>query len=156
MPDVAVVYTLSTGIGDFLFNDGVLGSFDDFYFLTAIRGLDGAPLRVPQYPQPQGDGGRAGIWRKGPRHIVMEGEYLVQSTRVDSQIQVIRNTMSEALTAALEDIDCGAGCEGTLAWTPEGVAARSLSVLNEIELTEDGIEQKLFSFGLFAANPFWS
>lgn len=153
MTDIAVVYELTTGSGTLPFNSGVLGSFDDFFFLTAIRGLDGAPLRTPKNPAPQGDGGRPGVWRKGARQIIMEGEYLVQSTRIDSEIQIIRNEMGDLLGTFLDGISCGIGCEGTLAWTPAGSTGRSLQVLNDVELTEDGIEVKTFSFGLYAANP---
>jgi len=151
MSDISVVYTLTFGGDSIAFNDGALPSFDDFYFITAIRGLDGAPLRFQQWDKPQADGGLPGKPRKGARHIVIEGEYLVQSTMVDNEIRLIRNMMDEDLLALL---DGNVGVTGSLAWTPAGKAARSLAVLYaEAPLETDGVEQKTFVFGLYAANP---
>lgn len=154
MSDVAVIYTLDTSGGTIVFNDGDLPSFDDMYFLTAARGLNGqAPMRTPQVDLPQAHGGRAQTFWKGARHGILEGEYLVQSTRVDSQIQIIRNQMAEALTTALDSI---IQTTGTLTWTPAGLSERSLDVLSEVPHESDGVEQMTFSFGLYAANPSWS
>lgn len=152
MSDVAVVYTLTTPGPDITFNNGALPSYQDFYFITGIRGLDGAPMRTPQDDKPQAHGGLVHKFWKGARHIVIEGEYLVQSTRVDNTVQTIRNGMDATLFSALEAI---IQADGTLAWTPAGQAARSLTVRYEVPLETDGVEQKTFTFGLYAANPDW-
>lgn len=152
MSDIAVHYALTTPGTDITFNDGVIPSFDDLYFITGIRGIDGAPLRTPQDDKPQAHGGLVHNFWKAARHVVIEGEYLVQSTRVDTTVQTIRNQMDADLFAALEAI---IQANGTLAWTPLGQGGRSLTVRYEVPLETDGVEQKTFTFGLIAADPDW-
>lgn len=154
MSDIAVVYTLVCPGGTIVFNDKEIPSADDFYFLTNLKGLNGAPRRTPQDDQPQGHGGIPHNWWRGARHIPVEGEYVVQSTRIENEIQIIRNELDAALFTAVESITTAA--PGTLTWTPAGLTERSLTVLYEVPLEDDGIEQKTFSFGLYAANPDWT
>src|SRR3990167_9245660 len=94
MADVGVVYTLSTPGGTVLFNDG----FDPFagadqFYITEIRGLAAPALRTPIDNVPLGDGGLVHDFWKGPRHIWIEGIFLIQSTKIMNSIVVIRNEM---------------------------------------------------------------
>lgn len=158
MSDIAVVYALTTGAGTIHFNKGInTGSLDvpgqdDFLWITAIHGIDGVPMRTPVDDRPQAHGGLAFKFWKTSRHVVIEGVFLVQSSRKDSECQRIRNVMDIALLQALESI---IQTPGSLQWTPAGQASRTLDVLYEVPLETDGVEQKTFTFGLIAPTPAW-
>jgi hypothetical protein len=65
--------------------------------------------------------------------------------------------MEENLIDALESIRAGVG-DGTLSWTPGGLAARSLTVNSEVPVefsATDDYHLKHFTFGLVAADPDW-
>lgn len=151
MADVAVQYTLSTSGGNITFNDGT----DDQFYITEIQGLGTPSIRTPIDNAPQAHGGLVHNFWKGPRHIIVEGIFLITSVPQGTQCQAIRNDMEEELRAALDSIY---QADGTLTWTPVGQAARSLSVRHEIPLECPHIENYLlraFNFGLVAANPDW-
>lgn len=151
MADVAAVYTLTTPGGTITLNSG--GA--DQYFTSEVGGLDGAPIRAPIDPVPFGQGGIIHDFWRGPRHPTFEGVLLITSTRVMNSILAIRNDMEENLRVALESIQ---QANGTLAWTPLGEAARSLTVRNDIALDMRHVENYLlrsFAFGLVAGDPDW-
>lgn len=151
MSDVSVPYVLTTPGPDITFNDD---SADQFY-ITEITGLGGVDLRTPIDPVPFGDGGIVHDFWEGPRHVVVEGVFLITSTITQSDILVIRNTMEENLRSALSEIK---RADGTLAWTPAGQGARSLTVRNDIRLDCRHVENYLlraFTFGLVAGDPDW-
>lgn len=150
MTDVAVAYTLTTGGGTINFNGGALNDGSDMYYLTNIQGLGQPPIRAPLDNKPQDHGGLIHNFWKGPRHIAFEGAFLIQSTRIQTTIETARNSMFEALEAALDSILQAAG---TLAWTPLGSTARTLAVYSEIPLQDDGVELRTFTFGLVAPDP---
>lgn len=161
MADVACVYTLNVPTAtDVVFNDAgidrfnMLGGPDEFY-ITDVKGLDGAPLRTPFDNRPQTDGGLVHPFFKGPRHVTVEGALMIRSTRIQDDIRKKRNDMEAQLIAALEDIQ---SADGTFSWTVQltsGPDARSLTVRCEIPVEFTGIELKTFTFGLIAANPDW-
>jgi hypothetical protein len=65
----------------------------------------------------------------------------------------VQNSMENALRLALESI---LRDDGTLAWTPLGLSARSLTVRHDVTLEFTATESyalKQFVFGLVAANP---
>ena len=152
MADVGVSYTLTTPVSTVVFNDGAL----DQHYITEIRGLGAPALRTPIDNVPLGDGGLVHDFWKGPRHIGIEGIFLIQSTRIMNSIVVIRNDMEDELSDALESI---LRADGTLAYTPQGQGARTYTVRYEIgvEFTHtDNYLTEAFTFGLVAAEPDWA
>lgn len=151
MSDVSVPYTLTTPGGTIVFNDD---SADQFY-LTETPGLGTPPIRAPIDPVPFGDGGILHTFWKGPRHVTLEGVFLITSSRVQNTILTIRNQMEESLITALESI---IAANGTLAWTPLGLSGRSLTVRHDIPFEAshiEGYKLRAFTFGLVAADPDW-
>jgi hypothetical protein len=156
--DIAVPYTLVTPGDDIAFNDSGIDRFNQYgpdeYYITDIKGLDGAPLRTPIDNRPQTDGGLVHPFFKGPRLITVEGALMIRSTRVQNSIREIRNQMEHDLRAALDTIY---NADGTLSWTiqlaDDGPVSYSVTVRNNIPVEYTGIELKTFVFGLVAANP---
>ena len=155
MADVGVVYTLTTPGPDITFNATTVPfNHRDQYYITEIRGLGSAALRIPWDPVPLGDGALIHPSYFGPRHIQIEGTILVQSTYIENSVVVIRNGMEDDLSDALNSIMSPA--TGTLAFTPQGESARSITVNYEVgvEYTHSANYRELqFSFGLIAASP---
>lgn len=160
MADYTTTYTLAGTSTTVVFNDGELGggSLDDLYWISDIDGLDGAPLRAQIDNAPQADGGIVHTFWKGPRHINIQGDIIIQSVPFGSNCLAERNDMEEALRVVLEEI---IRADGTLTWTPLGQGTggqRSLTVRNDVPLdfspTNNYITQG-FTFGLVAANPDW-
>lgn len=155
MADLSVTYTLTTPGGTIVFNNGDLYTTDDLYWIQTIQGLDGAPIRAPIDNAPQVDGGLVHDFYLGPRHVTMEGVILVQSVSIGGPCLTVRNTLEEALRAALQSIT---RADGTLAWTPTGGSGRSLTVRNEVPLEYSPAENyavMAFTFGIVAADPNW-
>jgi hypothetical protein len=158
MADLATTYTLTTGGGTIIFNNGDLRDGTDKYWLQNIQGLDGPGLRTPIDNRPQTDGGLVHDFFKGPRHIVFEGILITESAGWPSfgdECITVQNEMEEDLIDALESI---IRADGTLAWMPLGLAARSLAVRHDVTLEFTAIENyalKQFTFGLVAADPDW-
>ena len=155
MADISVPYVLTTPGPDITFNAGSLGDGTDKYWIMNIRGLDGPAIRAPVDPVPFGDGGIVHTFRKGPRRVLIDGLYLIESSYSQADCQDLRNALHFALLSALESIIDAAG---TLAWTATGQAAQSLSVFNEVPLEapySDNYAVQNFSFGLIseAAEP---
>lgn len=158
MADLGSAYTLATPGGTIVFNDGDLKDGTDKYWLSNIQGLDGTSIRAPVDNVPFGDGGIVHNFWKGPRHIVFEGVFVHESVGFPGSGDACRqrrNEMEEALRAALESI---LRDDGTLSWTPLGLAARSLTVRHEVTFEAPETENyalKTFTFGLVAADPEW-
>jgi len=153
--DLAAIYTLTTPGGTIIFNNGDLHTLDDLYWITNIDGLDGAPIRATIDNAPQAHGGLVHNAWKGPRHINMEGVILVQSVPIGGACLEVRNDMEEDLRAALESL---LQADGTLAWTPDGQSARSLTIRHDVPLDYSPQENYAvmgFTFGLVAADPDW-
>lgn len=153
MADLATIYTLATPGGTIVFNNGDLHTLDDLYWITQIQGLDGAPIRAPIDPAPQAHGGLIHNFWKGPRHVTMEGVILVQSVPLGGHCLTIRNAMESALRVALEST---LQANATLAWTPTGGAASTLTLRNEVPLEytpQENYAVMGFTFGLVAADP---
>ena len=156
MADISVAFVLTTPGGTITFNSTGDDDFNQYgsneYYLSDSQGLDGAPIRAPVDNAPQDDGGLVHNFWEGPRHIVLEGALIIRSTHVQNTIRTLRNSMEAALLTALTSI---LRADGTLAWTPAGQGARSLTVRYEIPCEFSGVELKTFTFGLVAANPDW-
>ena len=154
MADVGVVYTLDTAGTDITFNqytDPFIGQ--DQYYITEIRGLESPTLRTPHDPVPLGDGSLIHTFYYGERVIEVEGIFLIQSTAIEDAIVVIRNTMTNALSDALNDCKSTAG---TFSFTPQGAAARSISVnyYTPLQVTHaNNYHDLTFSFGLISGDP---
>jgi hypothetical protein len=151
MADLTVTYTLTTPGPDITFNNGDLGDGNDKYWITAIQGLDGPDIRAPVDPVPFGDGGLIHTFWLGPRRVIFDGMLLLDpSTYEDCQLR--RNNLAFELQNALLSI---VNAAGTLAWTPVGQAAQSLSVYNEVKLNitySDNYLVSNFSFGLISGD----
>lgn len=152
MADYGVLYTLTTGGGTVIFNNGDLRTLDDLYWIQNIRGLDSPSLRTPVDDAPQAHGAIIHNFWKGARHVGFEGELFVQSVP-QSACQSVLNTMEAALRAALESI---LQVDGTLAWTPTGGSGESLNVRYEVPLEitpNNDYATRTFTFGLIAGSP---
>lgn len=156
MADLSAIYTLTTPGGVIIFNDGELRDGQDKYWLSNIQGLDGSNIRAPIDNVPFGDGGIVHDFWKGPRHVLIEGTFVHESVGFPGSGNACRqkrNEMEETLRAALESI---LRDDGTLAWTPLGLAARSLTVRHDVTFEAPETENytlKTFTFGLVAADP---
>ncbi len=153
MADVGVVYVLSA-TPSITFNSGI-DPFDgsDKYYITEIRGLESPDLRTPTDPVPLGDGALVHSYWFGARHIGIEGVILVNSTGIENDIVEVRNDMTQDLDDALTSI---LRTDGTLAFTPQGESARSITVRYEVGLNvthTDNYHTLQFSFGLIAGDP---
>lgn len=151
MADLSTPYVLTTSGGNVTFNDGALGDGTDKYWLTDINGLDGPAIRAPVDPVPFGDGGLIYTFRKGPRHVVMDGMLLIESSISQADCQTLRNDLVADLADALDAILTSAG---TLTWTPAGQSGLSLAVFYEVGLSvtySDNYAVANFSFGLVSA-----
>jgi hypothetical protein len=150
MADISVPYTLTTPAGTITFNDG---SADQFY-ITGETGLGTAPRRTPIDSVPFGDGALVHTFWKDARQVTIEGVFLVTSVPCGSAMVAIWNAMEEDLNDALESI--GGGTDGTLAWTPSGLSARSLSVRHNVPMENPHLENfslRGFNFGVIAGDP---
>ena len=155
MADVGAIHVLSTPGGTITFNNGDLHTLTDLYWIQEIDGLDGAPRRTPIDPKPLAHGGLVHDFWKGPRPFTVEGVILIQSNPVGDACREARNEMEEDLVIALDSI---LDADGTWAWTPIGLSARSLTVRNpeRVEFKhQDDYALLGFTFGLVAANPDW-
>lgn len=146
MAEISAVYTLTTPGVDVTFNSG-----SDVYRVTNLEGLDQAPIRAPVDDAPQTDGGIVHDFFHGPRYVTVEGLLLPADGSASA-----RNTMEANLISALDAI---LRADGTLAWTPSGQSARSLTVrcFTPARFAPwQGFPQfKTFIFGLVAADPTW-
>ncbi|HEY1309279.1 MAG TPA: hypothetical protein VGF24_37325 [Vicinamibacterales bacterium] len=156
MADVACPYTLAAPGGTIYFNDGAA----DQYYIQAVHGLDGAPIRAPIDDVPFGDGGLSYNFWKGGRHVSIEGIFLIQTIDCGPGLVTIWNQMEEALRVALESIAATIADTGSLSWTPTGLALRTLgSVRNDVPLDcqpDQNFTVRTFSFGLFSDTPDWT
>lgn len=152
MTDIATQYVLTTPGGTITLNDGTLGDGTDKYWLTRPpQGLNGT-LRTPFDNVPFGNGGIAHTSLGGPTFPVFDGMYLIESSTNQGDCQELRNELAANLKAALDSIV--SPTSGTLAWTPTGQGAESLTVfywvvLDDADMADDYYTQN-FSFGLFS------
>lgn len=158
MADNGAVYTLTTPAATIIFNNGELRDGTDKYWVQIVHGLEGAPLRTPIDNAPQTDGGLVHPFFRAARPVVFEGVFVTESVGFPSQGAACvqrQNEMEDDLLDALESI---VAADGTLAWTPLGLTARSLTVRNNQPLETTPSETYVirnFVFGLIAANPAW-
>lgn len=135
---------------------------------TAITGLDGRPVRRTIWPQGASDGGILGTAHYGARLISFQGEVWVYvANELLTPADAVKNgTMSTYLTQVNTLVDAWvSGLEAlnnsnlTLAWTPTGLGADSLTCRygyegNEFQSTPspDLTEWTKVQFGLVAAS----
>lgn len=144
MADVASAYTLVTPAGTIYMNNGAT----DEYYLTDTPGLDQANVRNPTDLAPQTGGFIVHDRFEEGMRFQMVGLMMIRSTRVQTSIRTIRNSMEADLTAALRSI---LTADGTLSWTPLGESAVSLTVRQDIKVEYayvDNYLNKSFTFGL--------
>lgn len=155
MADIITAYTLDTAGVDIVFNAGTLNDGTDKYWLTSIQGLDGPTIRAPVDLVPFGNGGIVHTFRLGPRRIIFDGMFLIQSSTNQGDCQRLRNDLRDNLVSALASCLTTAA---TLSWTDTGGSSFSIPVYNEVGLVvqyTDDYMVSTFSFGLVSedANP---
>ena len=151
MADTCCVYTVA-GItinatsGDCLHTDFEEGE---------IAGLDGAPIRKQIDPQGQSSGGIVHEAFFGPRVITFSGKVLIRS--VASGGEAYAEAVYAVEAASISALESFLNSSTTLAWTPSGAGARSISVTYGIEGGEiqfsGNMLDKRFQFSLVASNP---
>jgi hypothetical protein len=158
MADNSAIYTLTTPGGTIIFNNGDLKDGTDKFWIQIIHGLEGAPLRTPIDNAPHTDGGLVHPFLRAARPVIIEGVFVTESVgfpSVGDACTQLQNEMEDDLLAALESI---VAADGTLAWTPLGLSARSLTVRNNQPLeTTPGENYAIrnFVFGVIASDPAW-
>jgi hypothetical protein len=124
--DLSCTYTYTTPGGTITFNNGDLGDGTDKFWIQKITGLDGALVRAPIDNVPFGDGSLIHTFRKAGRRPLLEGVLIVES------VQPWGPDCQEALNAMEADfrtaVNSNIAASGTLAWTPAGQGAQSLTV----------------------------
>lgn len=139
--------TINATTGDCLHTD-----FDE----GEITGLDGAPIRKQVDPQGQSDGGIVHGAFYGPRVITFAGKVLIRSVTLGNREDYAAavNAVESATVSALQSF---LNATTTLAWTPTGGSAKSITVTygtegGEIQFFGNMIDKR-FQFSLIAANP---
>lgn len=126
MADLTTTYTLTTPGPDITFNSGSLGDGTDKYWLQDVQGLDGPSVRAPIDNVPLGNGYLIHTFYMEGRRPVFDGVIIIESVSPwGADCQEALNAMEDNLRQALESI---VAANGTLAWTPAGLAAESLTV----------------------------
>lgn len=152
MADTCVPYavagiTINAATGDCLHTD-----FDE----GEILGLDGAPIRRQIDPQGQTDGGLQHTARFGPRIITFRGKVLIR-TQDGSNREDFAAAVYAVEAAAVAALEAFLNADTTLAWTPNGAGAKSISVRYGTEggefQTSGNMIDRRFQFSLYAANP---
>ena len=158
MADLVTTYTLTAPGGTIIFNNGTLGDDTDKFWLHEVDGLDGPIVRAPIDPRPFTSGNIIHTFRKSGREPVLSGVLLVESVALNSSAcQTALNVMENNLRVAVES--CIAA-DATLAWTPSGQAARSLTVRHhgrpQLEIKPiENYHLRSFVFGLVSAAADW-
>jgi hypothetical protein len=135
----ASTITLNAASGDTYLNDA-----------SQCSGLDGVELRTSVDPASQTDGAHVHPSFEDARHITLGGIIYITSSATDSGIMTARNSLEAGLIAACRSLKTA---NGTLAWTPTGGSARSITVRCDILPTFTGSWVKSYLFGLVAADP---
>ena len=153
MADTCCPYTIAGLTINASSGDCLLTDFED----GQILGLDGAPVRKQIDPEGQSSGGIVHPAFYGARIIQFQGKVLIRSVvagAASTAYAAAVNVVEAATVSALQGILNGGG---TLAWTPTGGSAHSISVSygvpgGEIQFTGNRVDRR-FSFSLVAANP---
>lgn len=152
MADTCTVYTfggltINATSGDCLFTD---------YDEGDIQGLDGAPIRKQIDMAGQANGGDAQPAFFAPRIVTFTGVVLIRSVTDPSSTAFAAavNSVTESARTTLESF---LNSTSTLAWTPNGLTAHTLTCQYGTEggefTTSGPMPDKKFSFTLVAENP---
>jgi len=133
---------------------------------TAIRGLDGRPIRATILPNGASDGSDKLTARFGGRLIAVEGEVWVYRANVlltpadavrDGLMTTYLTSVNTLVDAWVAGLEAALNTPFTLGWTPTGLGADSLTVTYGYEGAEfqsvpspDLTEWTKVSFGLVA------
>lgn len=154
MPDFVTTYTYTASGGTIVFNNGQLGDGTDKFWLEGIQGLDGPNVRAPVDSVPMGNGSLLhAFWLSG-RTPVLEGKLLIESVPLNtSACNAALQVLEDALVAA---VTSNVSASASLAWTPTGQTAQSLTVFYNgqprLDITpSDNWNTRTFAFGLIAA-----
>lgn len=152
MADTCCAYTIA-GITINNTTDCLFTDFDE----GQILGLDGAPIRKQVTDQGVSEGGIVFPGWLAARIITFQGKVLITSVAEGAPAATYAaavNAVEAAATSALEGI---LNTPSSLAWTPTGGAARSISVTygvpgGEFQPTGNMVDRR-FSFQLIADDP---
>lgn len=135
--------TLETPVGNIGFNgDG------DLFVFTRLDGFDEAELRSTVDVKSRQDGAVVHSIYAGAMLGTCEG-WCLRTDAAD------RNDAEDLLAVALRSIR---SVDGTFTVTPTGQPSKALVVRNNVELRTAIVDHNLhsFTFGLVAADPYWS
>jgi len=165
--DLCVQYTLDLS-PDLILNEGATSGTTTTIRTTAIRGLDGRPIRRTIWPQGASDGGILGTARFGPRLITVEGEIWVYQAgelltpadaATNGSMAFYLDAVNDLVDAWVSGLEAVINSSFTLSWTPTGGGGDSLSVRYGFEGAEfQSVPPPSFdawttvSFGLVAAS----
>ena len=152
MADTCCVYTygglsINALTGDCLLTDWDAGD---------VEGLDGGPIRKTVDPRGQISGGIVHPAFLGPRIVRFTGVVLVRSVDIGDRLGFAAavNVVTEAWRTGLEAL---LNAPTTLAWTPNGMTAHTLSATYGTEggefTTSGPMLEKKFSLTLVAEDP---
>lgn len=121
-----------------------------------ITGLDGAPIRSQIDPQGQSEGGIVHQKFLGPRIITFQGKILIRSTNPGDP-EGYTAAVNAVIAAAVSALEGFLNSTTTLAWTPTGGSAHSITVTygtegGEFQSTGPMLD-KSWTFTLVAADP---
>lgn len=152
MADTCCAYTVAGITINASSGNCLLVDFDE----GEISGLDGAPIRSQVDNQGQSDGGIVHQKFFGPRVISFSGKVLIRTVDMSDSLAFAAAVyaVEQATISALQSF---LNTSTTLAWTPTGGSARSISVTygtegGEIQFFGNMLDKR-FSFSLIAASP---
>ncbi len=126
--DLCVEYAVGSTLK---MNTGGIGGTTTTIRPTKITGLDGRPIRATILPNGAADGGDKLTARFGPRLISVEGDIVVYSAGLQvTPVESVTGYLSgvNALVAAwVSGLEALLNSTFTLAWTPTGQGASSLT-----------------------------
>lgn len=153
MADTCCAYTIAGLTINASSGDCLLTDFED----GQILGLDGAPVRKQIDPQGQSDGGIVHPAFFGPRIITFQGKVLIRSVPDGANSLTYAAAVNVVEAAAVSALQGILNSSSSLAWTPNGGSAHSISVTygtegGEIQFIGNMVDRR-FSFTLVASNP---
>lgn len=159
--DLCVEYSVGASLK---LNAGGLSGTTTTIRTSSITGLDGRPVRRTIWPQGASDGGILGTGRFGARLITVTGDIIVYSggemvTPVDNGVTAYLTGVNTLVASWISGLEGLINTNFTLAWTPTGGSAQSLTCRYGFEGSEfqstpspDLSGPTTVTFGLVAAS----
>lgn len=127
--DLCVEYSVGSSLK---LNQGGIGGTTTTIRTTSITGLDGRPIRATILPNGAADGGDKLTARFGPRLIRVQGDILVYAggemvNPVDDGVTAYLTGVNALVASWISGLEALLNSTFTLAWTPTGGSAQSLT-----------------------------